>query len=236
MAVVDAYYRFIYVNIGAQGSANDAAVYNASSFAKALADLCNPMNVPAPTHIPDIRIQTPMMLVGDEAYPLRPYLMKPFSSRGLSASERVFNYRLSRARRVVENAFGILANRFRIFHCAMQMSPSSAEDVILAACTLHNYLRNKAIHDLDDDEKDSHDSAATPILWVNHQPRDTGRNYNAVSKRHSRSFGDIFRYSWASTMAMETCQYPAQAGRSVNFAYIYYRRPMIIWLHAIRSM
>jgi len=182
MAVIDAYYRFIYVNIGAQGSANDAAVYNASSFAKALADLCNPMNVPAPTHIPDIRIQTPMMLVGDEAYPLRPYLMKPFSSRGLSASERVFNYRLSRARRVVENAFGILANRFRIFHGAMQMSPSSAEDVILAACTLHNYLRNKAIHDLDDDEKDSHDSAATPILWVNHQPRDTGRNYNAVSK------------------------------------------------------
>jgi len=145
MAVVDAKYRFIYVNIGAQGSANDASVFNACGFAKALSNDGNAMNIPPSKEIPETTRKVPFMLVGDEAFPMRPYLMKPFSSRGLSHSERIFNYRLSRARRVVENAFGILANRFRIFHHPMQLTPEVAEDVVLASCALHNYLSSRNV-------------------------------------------------------------------------------------------
>ena len=86
-----------------------------------------------------------MLFVCDEAYPLRPYLMKTFSSRGLSVSERIFNYRLSRARRIVENAFGILPNRFRIFHHLMQMEPHKVVTVVMATCVLHIMLRSKTI-------------------------------------------------------------------------------------------
>lgn len=51
MAIVDSHYRFIYVNVGAQGSTNDAAVYNASNFAKALCNDRNPLNIPPDAEI-----------------------------------------------------------------------------------------------------------------------------------------------------------------------------------------
>lgn len=56
----------------------------------------------------------PYVLVGDEAFQLKPNLMKPYAGGGNSRSERIFNYRLSRARRVIENTFGIAASQFRI--------------------------------------------------------------------------------------------------------------------------
>ena len=69
---------------------------------------------------------------------MRPY---PRSNRAaLPQDELVFNYRLSRARRIVENAFSILAQRFRIFNRRMQLSEHNGEVVIKSACALHNFL------------------------------------------------------------------------------------------------
>ena len=57
-------------------------------------------------------------------------------------SKKIYNYRLSRARRVVENAFGIIIQKFRLFCGRIQLSPENADKVVLAACVLHHYLRN----------------------------------------------------------------------------------------------
>ncbi|KAL1277301.1 hypothetical protein QQF64_023974 [Cirrhinus molitorella] len=80
------------------------------------------------------------MFVGDEAYPLRTDLMKPYPFRQLDHSQRVYNYHLSRARRVVENAFGILANRFRVFRSTILLHPDSVTKTTLASVCLHNFL------------------------------------------------------------------------------------------------
>ncbi|XP_064117655.1 uncharacterized protein LOC135223077 [Macrobrachium nipponense] len=81
------------------------------------------------------------VFVGDEAFALRPDFMKPYPQKDLNAENRIFNYRLCRARRVVENVFGIMASRFRIFYTAINLKLSSIEKVVMAFVVLHNYLR-----------------------------------------------------------------------------------------------
>ena len=83
--------------------------------------------------------------MADDAFPLQTSIMKTFSKRDLTKEERIFNYRLSRARRISENAFGILANRFKFFLSTISLSPENIEKIILASCVLNNYLRSNLI-------------------------------------------------------------------------------------------
>jgi hypothetical protein len=66
------------------------------------------------------------------ALALRTWLMKPFSRRNMALEDRVFNYRLSRARRVVENAFVILVNRFQCLLTTLKQEPHNVGSIIFA--------------------------------------------------------------------------------------------------------
>lgn len=139
MAVVDAKYQFKYVSVGAQGRASDAGVFAESDFRQALDK--NLLHIPAAKLLPGSEMEVPFMFLGDDAYPLRSDLMKPYSFRQMDHEKRVFNYRLSRARRVVENGFGILANRWRVFLSTIMLNPDKVQKIVLAYVCLHNYLR-----------------------------------------------------------------------------------------------
>ncbi|KAF7200675.1 uncharacterized protein [Nothobranchius furzeri] len=139
LAVVDAKYRFLYVNVGAQGRASDAGVFAESDFKQALDR--HLLSIPAAKPLPGLDIQAPFVFLGDSSCPLRADLMKPYYVRQMDNQQRVFNYRLSRARRVVENGFGILANRWRVLLTTIMLNAVKVQKVALACVCLHNYLR-----------------------------------------------------------------------------------------------
>ena len=59
-------------------------------------------------------LNVPFVIVGDDIFPLKPWLMKPYPGKNLDQYQRIYNYRLSRVRRTIENAFGILVAKWRI--------------------------------------------------------------------------------------------------------------------------
>jgi len=144
MAVSDANYKFIFVDVGAYGCEGDSSIFQKSDFCKSIesGSLALP-RAKAISPFSSNTLEDPVMnhfFVGDDAFPLKSYLMKPFPGKNLSYEQMIFNYRLSRARRVVENAFGILAAKFRIFHTCINTKIETVDYIILASCIIHNFL------------------------------------------------------------------------------------------------
>ncbi|KAM4035083.1 uncharacterized protein ACNLHF_021766 [Anomaloglossus baeobatrachus] len=137
MALVNANYEFLDVEVGMNGIVSDGVLKH-TLFGERLnnRDLHLPPNS-------ETRGNLNFVFVGNEAFPLHANILKPFPKKSLTEERRIFNYRLSRARLVVENAFGIMANRFRVFHTPIDLKPESIDSVVLACCALHNFLRRR---------------------------------------------------------------------------------------------
>lgn len=138
MALVDAAHKFLYVDVGSYGRFADGGVFNNCTLAKGLNE--GSLNIPGDCQLPGFTNSLPYVIVADDAFALKTNIMKPYCSRGLTQQQRIFNYRLSRARRVVENAFGILSNRFKVFGRPIALAPEKVEVVVMTACCLHNFL------------------------------------------------------------------------------------------------
>ncbi|CAB3244946.1 unnamed protein product [Arctia plantaginis] len=99
----------------------------------------NSLNLPSPSPPPGTNEIVPYVFLGDSAFALNKNFMKPFPFKNINRTQRIFNYRLSRARRVVENAFGIL----RVLRRPLDLDLDNVDAVVLACCALHNFLRKR---------------------------------------------------------------------------------------------
>lgn len=115
LALVDADYKFFAVDVGAYGRNGDGGIYASSSLGQMLEtdilDVPGPKALPGAPHLGTV----PHVIVADEAFPLKAYIMRPYPGRHLGEERKVFSYRLSRARRMVESTFGIPSTKWQIY-------------------------------------------------------------------------------------------------------------------------
>ncbi|XP_046863534.1 uncharacterized protein LOC124457302 [Xenia sp. Carnegie-2017] len=126
------------IDIGDSGRNSDGGVFSYSTMGESIKK--NSLGIPRPEAFPSTQKCYPFVIVADEAFQLQQNIMKPYPRQALGISERVFNYRLSRARRVIENAFGIVAARFRVFRRPIHARVEMVIQVTKAVIALHNYL------------------------------------------------------------------------------------------------
>lgn len=169
MGVADATYKLLYIDVGRNGKHSDGGVFNRCTFGQAM-DM-GKLNLPAPKPLRGSQKPMPYVVVADDAFAMRPNVMKPYAQRGLTMVQRVFNYRLSRARRIIENVFGIMSARFRVLRKPIHLDPEKTKKVVLACCVLHNYLittnRAKYAPPNSFDQYDDEGNITTAADWRN---------------------------------------------------------------------
>ena len=147
MGICDANYRFIMADIGDTGRQSDGSVYSNSHLGFAIEN--DKLNIPRNFKISNSERILPHVFVGDDAFGLKRHMMKPYPFCNLSEDKLIFNYRLSRARRIIENTFGIAASLFRVFHKPIIAQVNKVIAVTKAVVALHNFL-------IDSKEADGH--------------------------------------------------------------------------------
>ena len=206
MAICDANCEFLYVDIGCNGRVSDGGVWDNTSISSRIAT--ETAGLPDDRKPRGSERMLPYVFVADDAFPLQRHIMKPFSHQTQSNEERIFSYRLSRARRTVENAFGILANRFRIFLSPINLSPSKVEMAVLACTALHNFLRRDHVTQYTPegslDSEDVARCAVVPGTWretpdlleLQRKGRNTSREAQSVRHDFMEYFNNEGAVSW----------------------------------------
>lgn len=149
IGICDANYSFVSIDVGAYGKSSDSSIFKESMFYKKM--MSNSLNIPNPKPISTLNSEPmPYIIVGDEAFGLSENLMRPYGGKNLTMTKKIFNYRLSRARRYIECTFGILSNKWRIFHRPLNVKLDLAQNIIKACCILLNYVRIRDGYRYDD--------------------------------------------------------------------------------------
>jgi len=135
MALVAENYCFMSIDVGAYGASSDCNIFKNSNFCKKLEG--NHLNIPGSRPLPSDDNGTPMPFVieGDKSFALSQRILQPYSNRNLDISRHIYNYSLTHARKMVQCAFGIPCNKWRIFHHANDVYPDFC-DVIVKICSI----------------------------------------------------------------------------------------------------
>lgn len=150
-AVADGEKRFLVVAAGFPGSMHDSRVLRNSSLYRQITN--NELLLGPAVRVGAKEIKP--LLLGDSAYPLSSWLLKPFHEGMNDPEEITFNKELSRARVSVECAFGILKGRWRILQKQLYSDIAFTNQISVACCVLHNFcIEAGDLWDEDGDESE----------------------------------------------------------------------------------
>ena len=127
--------------MGTAGSCLDAQIFNTCHLKRKIDD--GSIGFPDPASITQGGRDIPYLILADDAFAMKTWLMKPYGRRMLTREKKIANYRISRDWRVVENAFSILVSRFRVMMTTIELPPETVRDVVLTCVVLHNILRSQ---------------------------------------------------------------------------------------------
>jgi len=154
MGIVDTDLSFLIVDINRYNQDNDGKIFDMSKLGQSL--IANKLSFPAAEHITD-RIKLPYVLAGYNLHPLRPWLMKPYTSfpgpdnqwkslkwdsnKSLADPYKIhFNDKLAKITNLTENAFGSLITKWLILRHPMKTNFVMVDNTVKACVCLHNYL------------------------------------------------------------------------------------------------
>uniref|UniRef100_A0A915D665 DDE Tnp4 domain-containing protein n=1 Tax=Ditylenchus dipsaci TaxID=166011 RepID=A0A915D665_9BILA len=165
--------HYNYKDVGNYGKDSDGGIFGKCSFKEALDRKV--LNLPEAKNLPGTDVFTPAFIVRDAAFPLRDNIMRPFPGNELDYGKRIFNYRLSRARRVIENFFGILSVKWRVLLSRIETSVEVSDKIVWAVLALHNFLimegklNTAALADTGDENNGPWRTVVAPLLAMPQQ-------------------------------------------------------------------
>lgn len=171
LGICDAQYLLTHVDIGAYGRRSDGGIFWDSPMGQSFHGKNN--NIPNPSKLTVDGEPLPYVLVGDEAFQLTDYMLRPYPFKGgLNEDRKIFNYRLSRARRTIENVFGIMVSQWRLLKRPIDATVDNAMIYLQAITCLHNWLRLKdlgrdeylPISMVDEESPVSHDGVIPEVI------------------------------------------------------------------------
>lgn len=142
MATCDADGLFTVIETGFAGRNHDGGIFKQTALYRKLE--MNGLNIPESLPWPHDETQQnfPYYFVGDAAFPLKRYMMRPYPSSSLNNKKRIYNYRLSRARKTIECAFGMMTAKFQVLSVPIRCKKlENVINIIKAVCILHNFIR-----------------------------------------------------------------------------------------------
>ena len=136
------------------------------------------LNFPAESTISGSIEKYPYVILVDDAFGLKPYLLKPYPGLTVSEEESIFNYKLSRGHRIIENTFRLAASRFRILRKAIVAKVDTVVQMAKAIVDLHNFLMSN--------RKETDSYSYYPVNYVDHDGPD-GTSHGEWRMKESES-------------------------------------------------
>ena len=137
--MVDSKYRFVWGSCGFPWNSHDSMIFQATSLWSSIKE---------GTFLPNFTqelngINISPIILGDSAFPLDSFLMKPYTNAVLTKKQKHFNYRLCRAGMEVEGAFGQLKGRWCLLLRKSEGNLYETKMATLACMVLHNLCLEK---------------------------------------------------------------------------------------------